>query len=84
MTTKLYDYIIENVLKKYLGFGAKDFLDRQIKFHLKVEPPDNITTANLDELANWCFISSKLYLKNDALAEEIKQKLLSLKTAFKN
>ena len=66
-----------SVLTKQMGPAAKGFLDRQCKSHLNKEPAA-LQKSDLDELAKWCQIGTKLVL-GDAVAEKVKAGILALK-----
>ncbi len=72
----LYDEVVE-VAKVYMGPAAKKFIDRQIKGHLDINEAE-LDTEFLDELAKWCYTSSKLMMKEQK-ARELSEKILSLK-----
>ena len=62
------------VCEQYMKGDAKNFLDRQIKLHLKREPTELDKTADSAELGKWCRISGALLLgeaKSVALQEGI-------------
>jgi hypothetical protein len=66
------------LLEPYLGESAKQFLDRQIKYHLSKDPED-IDINDKEELAKWCRISSCLFLDKQEMSEEIYHKIISLR-----
>jgi hypothetical protein len=66
------------LLKTYLGESAKEFLDRQIKYHLKKSPED-IDINDKEELAKWCRISGCLFLNKREDAEDIYHKIISFR-----
>ena len=66
-----------DVLTKQMGPAAKGFLERQCKSHLN-KAPAMLQKTDIDELAKWCQIGTKLVL-GDAIAEKVKTGLLSLK-----
>ena len=65
------------VLTQQMGPAAKGFLDRQCKSHLNKEPAA-LQKSDMDELAKWCQIGTKLVL-GDAVAEKVKAGILALK-----
>ena len=65
------------VLTQQMGPAAKGFLDRQCKSHLNKEP-SALQKSDLDELAKWCQIGTKLVL-GDGIADKVKAGLLALK-----
>ena len=77
MTNTLYDKVLE-ITRFYFGPAAERHLNRQIGGHLKIKP-EELAHYHLDELAKWSRISGMLYLKNEDVAEEYKQKVLGLK-----
>ncbi len=66
-----------NVLTQQMGPAAKGFLDRQCKSHLNKEPAA-LQKSDIDELAKWCQIGTKLVL-GDQIADKVKAGLLALK-----
>lgn len=70
------DQIIK-ILAEDMGPSAQPFLERQCKFHLKKDP-GALTSSDIEELARWVQISSKLTLGED-IANKLKAKVLSLK-----
>ncbi len=66
-----------DVLTKQMGPAAKGFLERQCKSHLN-KAPAALQKSDLDELAKWCQIGTKLVL-GDVIAEKVKVGLLALK-----
>jgi len=64
-------------LAKDLGPAAPQFLKRQSEAHLK-KSPSVLTKADLDELANWCFIGVKLTL-GEPTANKVKDNIIRLK-----
>jgi hypothetical protein len=71
----LYEKTVE-LSKKYLGPAGQQFLDRQIKSHLSMEP-QQIAAGNLAELSKWCFISGKLII-DEKQAAEFSEKIKTL------
>ncbi|MEM3341613.1 MAG: hypothetical protein QW728_02870 [Thermoplasmata archaeon] len=67
---------IQEILAEYMGPIAPRFFQRQCT-HIN-KTPDELTLMDLDELARWCHISSKLTL-GEATAAEIREKILALK-----
>ena len=65
------------VLTQQMGPAAKGFLERQCKSHLNKEAA-TLQKSDLDELAKWCQIGTKLVL-GDAVAEKVKAGILALK-----
>jgi len=65
------------VLTKQMGPAAKGFLDRQCKSHLNKEP-STLQKTDLDELAKWCQIGTKLVL-GEQVGEKVKAGILALK-----
>ena len=72
----LYDDVIE-LAKMYLGPAARKFVDRQIKGHLEIDG-SQLAPDDLEELAKWCYTSSKL-LMNDVKAREFSEKIKALR-----
>ena len=68
---------IEAILVVYMGPIAGRFLQRQAA-HIN-KKLEEITVLDLDNLAYWCHLSSKLTLGENT-ANEIKEKILALKT----
>jgi len=66
-----------NVLTKQMGPAAKGFLERQCKSHLNKEP-SALQKSDVEELAKWCHIGTKLVL-GDQVAEKVKADILALK-----
>jgi hypothetical protein len=62
---------------EFIGATGKTFLERQCKFHLKVDLK-NIDKSHLAELAKWCQVSGGLIIGNEK-AKILKEKVLSLK-----
>jgi len=63
----------------YFGLGAQKFVERQVRVHLGIQPTE-LTINHLDELAKWCQVSGKLFLQDEKAANEIRIKVLNLKT----
>ncbi len=74
----LYDEVVD-LARIYLGPAAKRFVDRQIKGHLEIES-DRLTLSDLDELATWCYTSSKI-LMNDMKAREFSDRVKALSSS---
>ncbi|MFZ3058621.1 MAG: hypothetical protein WA102_02680 [Candidatus Methanoperedens sp.] len=70
------DQVIK-ILAEDMGPSALPFLERQCKFHLNKEPA-RLTNSDIEELAKWVQISSKLTLGDD-IANKLKTKVLALK-----
>ena len=64
--------------KNYLGPAGPQFIDRQIKGHLKIEP-GQLAAGNMADLARWCLISGKLIMDDDAEAQAFSEKIKALK-----
>ncbi len=75
----LYDEVV-NMARSYMGPAAKKFVDRQIRAHLEIDGSE-LTYSDLEELAEWCYTSSKL-LMNDYRAREFSGQILSLRNGF--
>ena len=71
----LYDNAI-SIAKEYMGPAGQQFLDRQIKEHLKLDPAE-LDPANLADLSKWCFTSGRLFIDSD-LAKEFQEKIRAL------
>lgn len=72
----LYDEVVD-LARLYLGPAGKKFVDRQIKGHLEIESAQ-LDASHLDELATWCYTSSKI-LMDDAKAREFSEKVRTLR-----
>lgn len=72
----LYEEVVD-LARNYMGPAAKKFVDRQIKAHLEIEGAE-LTYADIDELAEWCYTSSKL-LMNDYKAREFSHAIKSIR-----
>ena len=72
----LYEQTVA-IARPYLGVAAERFMARQCIAHLSVQP-ENLTKAQLDELARWVEISSKLLI-DEGKAREFKNRILALK-----
>ena len=72
----LYDEVID-VARNYLGPAAPKFVKRQIRAHLEIEG-SQLTYSDLDELAEWCYTSSKV-LMDDVKAREFSDHIRSLR-----
>ena len=71
------DMDVEKILAKDLGPSAPAFLKRQCESHLG-KKAGGLGKADLDELAKWCYIGTKLTLGAD-IAEKVKKGVLNLK-----
>ncbi len=71
----LYDELI-NLSKFYLGPAGESFLARQLALHMKITSVD-LAAAHLEELAKYCFSSSKLLIDENK-AGEFRDKILAL------
>ena len=71
----LYDEVVD-LARIYLGPAAKRFVDRQIKGHLEIDSVQ-LKLSDLDELATWCYTSSKI-LMNDGKAREFSDRVKAL------
>lgn len=65
------------VLATSLGPSAKTFLNRQVTSHLHKDT-SQLTKADLDELAKWCFVGVSLAL-DEKTAAKVRDGLLALK-----
>jgi hypothetical protein len=72
----LYDEVLE-VAKDYMGPTAERFVNRQLNGHLDIEP-HQLSGHHLEELANWCYTSGKLIMR-DERAREFSKKVQALK-----
>lgn len=63
------------ICQKYLGSGAKQFLDRQIKSHLN-KPVEEVLPEDKTELAKWFIISGALLIGMDK-AQQMSNDLIS-------
>lgn len=70
------DRVIE-ILAEDMGPSAKIFMERQCKFHLKKDP-GTLTGSDIEGLAEWVRISSKLTL-GDEIANKLKAKIQAIK-----
>ena len=73
----LYDDVL-TIAQFYLGPAAKRFMTRQITGHLNTTT-ENLAPQHLDELAKWCYVSSKLVI-DETKAQEFSQKVKALGT----
>jgi len=71
----LYEEVVD-LARNYMGPAAKKFVDRQIRVHLEIDGTE-LTFSDLDELAEWCYTSSKL-LMNDYKAREFSNSIKSI------
>ena len=71
----MYDEALR-VCKDYMGPTAARFLDRQINSHLGIEP-HQLSGYHIEELANWCYTSGKLLMREER-AKEFSQKVRAL------
>jgi hypothetical protein len=65
------------VSKPYLGPAAENFIARQCKSHLKIEP-SLLAPQHLPELAKWMAIGGALIM-DGAKAAELSKKIAALK-----
>jgi hypothetical protein len=72
----LYDEVL-GVAIRYLGPTAARFVDRQLNGHLDIEP-HQLSGYHLEELANWCYTSGKLIMR-DERAREFSDKIRALR-----
>ena len=71
----LYDEVID-VARSYLGPAAPKFVNRQIRAHLEIDG-SQLTYNDLDELAEWCYTSSKV-LMDEMKAKEFSDQVRAL------
>lgn len=64
------------ICQKYLGEGAKQFLDRQIKSHLN-KPLEEVKPEDKTELAKWFKISGTLLIGKEK-AQKMSNDLISV------
>ncbi len=60
-----------------MGPAAPKFVNRQIRAHLEIDG-SQLTYSDLDELAEWCYTSSKV-LMDDLKAREFSNQVRSLR-----
>ncbi len=72
----LYDEVIK-IAQSYMGPAAPKFVNRQIRAHLEIDG-SQLTYSDLDELAEWCYTSSKV-LMDDLKAREFSNQVRSLR-----
>ncbi len=77
----LYEQVVD-LARVYLGPAGKKFVDRQIKAHLEMDG-SQLTFADIDELATWCYTSSKI-LMNEGKAREFSERVKSLGNGSSN
>lgn len=68
---------VVKILANDMGPSAEIFLNRQCKFHLNKDP-GALTASDVEELAKWVYISSKLTLGED-IANKLKKNVQALK-----
>ena len=68
---------INNVLTASLGRSAPTFLKRQLASHMHKEA-NQLTKADMDELAKWCFVGVSLVL-DEKTAAHVRDELIKLK-----
>ncbi len=76
----LYDEVVD-LARTYMGPAAKKFIDRQIRAHLEIEGAE-LTFSDIDELAEWCYTSSK-FLMNEYKAQEFSSAVRSIRNGTK-
>jgi len=75
-TPTIYEQLVQTT-RIYLGPAAERFIDRQVKNHLNKEPED-ITSADLDQLIDWIRISVSFLTEDNQLIEEYVYQLSQL------
>jgi hypothetical protein len=71
----LYEEVVEKTAP-YLGASTQRFLERQCKFHLKVDP-HSLGKEHINDLARWVGISASLLIDREK-ADALKKDILSL------
>ena len=66
------------VAKIYMGPAAEKFINRQISSHLN-KTASELTGADLEELAKWCYVSGRLVMPEDR-AKEFGQAVKAIRT----
>jgi hypothetical protein len=64
---------VVELAEHYVGFAAKDYLDRQCRIHLD-KPLDTVTADDLEDLARWVKNTAPLVMNEEdgkELAEQI-------------
>ncbi|MFO8101153.1 MAG: hypothetical protein R6U37_03150 [Dehalococcoidia bacterium] len=72
----LYDEVID-VARSYLGPAATKFVNRQVRAHLEIDG-SQLTYSDIDELAEWCYTSSKV-LMDEMKAREFSEQIRALR-----
>lgn len=65
------------VCEKYLGSGAKPFLDRQLKLHL-YKKPNELTSKDGNFLAKWCEFTGNLLI-GEKRGKELAKDILAIR-----
>lgn len=66
----------KNIAARYMGPQAENFILRQVRSHLKLEP-DGLKATHISELAKWVGVSAGLIMPKDQ-ANLMKQEILKL------